>query len=109
MSVPPAFNHHYSLQLQISSYPELRGLTPIPPSPLSSFARREPWGYESPSGEYYGRICSVIGLYDFFSTDPVGGLEDLVVELKERLVPSRGSVGSEALSAYDNCGTVHTS
>ena len=51
------------------SSPEL-GLTPVQASPLSPFARREPWGYESPSGEYYERICSVIGLYDFVSSDP---------------------------------------
>jgi son of sevenless-like protein len=72
MSVPPPFNRPQSLHLhlQIGTSPELRGPTPVPPSPLSSFARREPWGYESPSGEYYGRICSVIGLYDFFSSDP---------------------------------------
>jgi son of sevenless-like protein len=55
----------------MGSSPEL-GLTPIQTSPPSSFARREPWGYESPSGEYYERICSVIGLYDFVASDPDG-------------------------------------
>lgn len=69
MSVPPASNCQ-SLHLQIDPSPDLRSITPITPSPLSSFARSEPWGYESPSGEFYGRICSVIGLYDFFSSDP---------------------------------------
>ena len=47
-------------------------LTPVQTSSFSSFARREPWGYESPSGEYYERICSVIGLYDFVASDPDG-------------------------------------
>lgn len=65
MSVPPQ-----SLHLQTDPSPDLRDTTPITPSPLSSLARSEPWGYESPSGEFYGRICSVIGLYDFFSSDP---------------------------------------
>ena len=71
MSVPPATNRPHSLRLQIGSSPNVRGSTPVTPSPFSSsIARREPWGFESPSGECYERICSVIGLYDFFSTDP---------------------------------------
>jgi son of sevenless len=70
MSIPPASNSPQSLRLQTDrSSPDFRSITPIAPSPLSS-ARSEPWGYESPSGEFYGRICSVIGLYDFFSSDP---------------------------------------
>ena len=52
----------------MGSSPEL-GLTPIQTSPPSSSTPREPWGYESPSGEYYERICSVIGLYDFIASD----------------------------------------
>jgi son of sevenless-like protein len=59
-----------SLHIQTDPSPDLRSITPITPSPLSSFARSEPWGYESPSGEFYERICSVVGLYDFFSPDP---------------------------------------
>jgi son of sevenless-like protein len=70
MSVPPALNRPQSLRLQIGSSPDVRGSTPVTPSPFSSIARRERWGFESPSGECYERICSVIGLYDFFSTDP---------------------------------------
>jgi len=70
MSVPPATNRPQSLRLQIGSSPDVRGFTPVTPSPFTSIARREPWGFESPSGECYERICSVIGLYDFFSTDP---------------------------------------
>lgn len=69
MSVPPASKFPQPLHLQTDPSPDLR-ITPIAHSPLSSFARSEPWGYESPSGEFYGRICSVIGLYDFFSSDP---------------------------------------
>src|SRR5712675_554624 len=69
MSVPPAPNRPQSLRLLIDSSPNFRGFSPVTPSPMSSPARREPWGYESPSGEFYGRICSVIGLYDFFSSD----------------------------------------
>jgi son of sevenless-like protein len=63
-------NSPQSLRLQTDPSPDLRSITPIAPSPLSSSAHSEPWGYESPSGEFYGRICSVIGLYDFFSSDP---------------------------------------
>lgn len=70
MSVPPATNRPQSLRLQIGSSPDVRGFTSVTPSPFTSIARREPWGFESPSGECYERICSVIGLYDFFSTDP---------------------------------------
>jgi son of sevenless-like protein len=70
MSVPPAINRPQSLRLQIGSSPDVRGFTPVTSSPFTSIARREPWGFESPSGECYERICSVIGLYDFFSTDP---------------------------------------
>lgn len=72
MAVPPAANPNrpQSLRLSIGSSPDVGRLTPVTPSPHSSFARREPWGYESPSGECYERICSVIGLYDFFSSDP---------------------------------------
>ena len=70
MSVPPAINRPQSLRLQIGSSPNVPASTPVTPSPFSSIARREPWGFESPSGECYERICSVIGLYDFFSTDP---------------------------------------
>lgn len=71
MSVLPAFNRPQSFQQhQIGSSPELRGPTPVPPSPLSPFARNEPWGFESPSGDYYERICTVIGLYDYSSSDP---------------------------------------
>jgi son of sevenless len=68
MSVPTAFNCPQSLQLQTDSSSELQSITPVTPSPLPS-ARNVPWGFESPSGEYYERICSVIGLYDFFSSD----------------------------------------
>lgn len=71
MSVPPAYNSLQFLQdlhIQTDPSPDLRSISPISPSPLSS-TRTEPWGYESPSGEFYGRICSVIGLYDFFSSD----------------------------------------
>jgi son of sevenless len=51
--------------------PELRGpSTAVPPSPPSPFTRNEPWGFESPSGDYYERICTVIGLYDYSSSDP---------------------------------------
>ncbi|KAI0068002.1 ras GEF [Artomyces pyxidatus] len=39
------------------------------PSPSSSFPRKEV-SYESPSGEAYERICSVMCLYDFTSSDP---------------------------------------
>ncbi|KAI0050629.1 ras GEF [Auriscalpium vulgare] len=38
------------------------------PSPSPQYARREV-SYESPSGEAYERICSVICLYDFTSSD----------------------------------------
>lgn len=65
MSVPSA---SYSPLSQTDPSPDFRRFSPIAPSPLSS-TRSEPWGYESPSGEVYGRICSVIGLYDFFSSD----------------------------------------
>lgn len=71
MSVAPPSNNSnspHSLRLRTDPSPDLRSITPIAPSPLSS-TRSEPWGYESPSGEFYGRICSVIGLYDFFSSD----------------------------------------
>ena len=67
MSVPPPSNSPQFLHLQADPSPDF-SCTPIAPSPLSS-TRSEPWGYESPSGEYYRRICSVIGLYDFFSSD----------------------------------------
>ncbi|KAH9968710.1 ras guanine nucleotide exchange factor domain-containing protein [Russula dissimulans] len=72
MSAPPALNRPQSLRLLIDSSPNFRGFSPITPSSISnsSPARREPWGYESPSGECYERICSVIGLYDFSSSDP---------------------------------------
>ena len=70
MSVPPASNCPQSLHLQTDPSPDFRNITPNTPSPLSSSVPSEPWGYESPSGEFYGRICSVIGLYDFFSSDP---------------------------------------
>ncbi|KAI0035127.1 ras guanine nucleotide exchange factor domain-containing protein [Vararia minispora EC-137] len=40
------------------------------PSPISALlARKETWSYESPSGEAYERICSVVCLYDFESSD----------------------------------------
>lgn len=70
MSVPPPYDCPQSLHLQVDPLPDLRSISPVAPSPVSSFARSEPWGYASPSGEFYGRICSVIGLYDFFSSDP---------------------------------------
>lgn len=38
------------------------------PSPASGF-RKGTWNYESPSGESYERICSVLCLYDFNSSD----------------------------------------
>jgi son of sevenless-like protein len=62
------FNSPQSLYSRTDPSPDLRSSSPVAPSPLSS-TRSEPWGYESPSGEFYGRICSVIGLYDFFSSD----------------------------------------
>jgi hypothetical protein len=41
------------------------------PSPISTLlARKETWGYESPEGDAYERICSVVCLYDFASSDP---------------------------------------
>ena len=43
---------------------------PVRPSPLPPFARNEPWGFETPSGDYYERICTAIGLYDYSSSDP---------------------------------------
>ncbi|KAI9511742.1 ras guanine nucleotide exchange factor domain-containing protein [Russula earlei] len=69
MSVPPPLNRPQSLRLLIDPSSNFRTISPITPSPFSP-PRREPWGYESPSGEYYERICSVIGLYDFESSDP---------------------------------------
>ncbi len=72
MSVPPTANRPQSLRLLIGSSSNVQGIpsVSVSPSPFSSLARREPWGYESPSGECYERICSVIGLYDFSSQDP---------------------------------------
>ena len=69
MSVPPLSNGPHSLHLQTDTSPDPQGFSPVAPSPLSSSARSEPWGYASPSGEFYERICSVIGLYDFYSSD----------------------------------------
>lgn len=69
MSVKPAFNRPQSLHLLISPSPALRGLTTVTPSPPSTTTPREPWSYEAPSGECYERICSVICLYDFSSSD----------------------------------------
>lgn len=73
MSVSPSFHRPRSLRLSIStdSSPQsLRDYVTATNSPQSSTARREPWGYESPSGECYERICSVICIYDFSSSDP---------------------------------------
>ena len=72
MSVSPSFHRPQSLRLSIStaSPPSLRDYVTTSYSPQSSSARREPWGYESPSGECYERICSVICIYDFSSSDP---------------------------------------
>lgn len=67
MSVPSTFNRPRSLHLLTGSS---LGHASVSSSPLSSHAQREPWGYESPSGEYYERICSVISLFDFSSSDP---------------------------------------
>ncbi len=69
MSVSPSFNRPRSLRLSINT-PALRDYVTATSSPLTSSARREPWGFESPSGECYERICSVISLYDFSSSDP---------------------------------------
>ncbi|KAI9444951.1 ras GEF [Lactarius indigo] len=68
MSVSPSFNRPRSLRLSIDT-PALRDYV-TSTSPLNSSARREPWSYESPSGECYERICTVICLYDFSSSDP---------------------------------------
>ncbi|KAA1471413.1 ras GEF [Dentipellis sp. KUC8613] len=54
-----------SLRLQIDP----RGLPYSPTSPYSSALRKDNWTYESPAGESYERICSVLCLYDFESTD----------------------------------------
>ena len=69
MSVSPSFHRPRSLRLSISPPPPSRDYVTAISSPPTSFARREPWGYESPSGECYERICSVICLYDFSSSD----------------------------------------
>jgi son of sevenless len=69
MSVPPAFKRPQSLPLLISTSPTLRGLAANTPSPLSTPPPSGPWGYETPSGECYERICSVVCLYDFSSSD----------------------------------------
>ncbi|KAH9050502.1 ras GEF [Lactarius hengduanensis] len=68
MSVSPSFNRPQSLRLSIDT-PALRDYVTATSSPLTSSARREPWSYESPSGECYERICTVICLYDFSSSD----------------------------------------
>ena len=69
MSVSPSFHRPRSLRLSISTPPTLRDYVTATSSPRTSFARREPWSYESPSGESYERICSVICLYNFSSSD----------------------------------------
>ncbi|KAH9081817.1 ras GEF [Lactarius deliciosus] len=68
MSVSSSFNRPQSLRLSIDT-PALRDYVTATYSPLTSSARREPWSYESPSGECYERICTVICLYDFSSSD----------------------------------------
>ncbi|KAH9004185.1 ras GEF [Lactarius hatsudake] len=68
MSVSPSFNRPQSLRLSIDT-PALRDYVTATYSPLTSSTRREPWSYESPSGECYERICTVICLYDFSSSD----------------------------------------
>jgi son of sevenless-like protein len=65
MSVSPSFHRPRSLRLSISN----NSLPDYVTATSTSSARREPWGYESPSGECYERICSVICLYDFSSSD----------------------------------------
>ncbi|KAH9065896.1 ras GEF [Lactarius vividus] len=68
MPVSPSFNRPQSLRLSIDT-PALRDYVTATSSPLTSSTRREPWSYESPSGECYERICTVICLYDFSSSD----------------------------------------
>ena len=69
MSVSPSFHRPRPLRLSISNNPPPVRDYVTATSTTSSAPRREPWGYESPSGECYERICSVICLYDFSSSD----------------------------------------
>ena len=67
VSLSPSF--HRPRSLSINSPPALRDYVTATSSSRAPSARREPWSYASPSGESYERICSVICLYDFSSSD----------------------------------------
>jgi son of sevenless len=66
MSLTSPFKRSQSLRLSISTASTLSAITP---SPLLTPAPKEPWSYEAPSGECYERICFVICLFDFSSSD----------------------------------------
>ncbi len=65
--ISTSFNRPRSLRLSITP-PALRDYVTTAPSPVRT--GREPWSFESPSGECYERLCTVICLYDFSSLDP---------------------------------------